>query len=519
MTSQRWFIATNTDNLKFFYDCGMIVDKQAFPNSSYMHDIQAERPTGFLPCFSMNNLSTALKSARREDENLIACLVEIEFSNIRLEQVYAQNRKRKTGEFDSAEGAALALLEEAVEVLLPSPLPLSCIKNIFLSDAKVKKAVAQEFGLAFGEFPTKFFNTNAKLFKDQKPQGEDLELETEQNNPPIVQLEEIPEREINYAKAFAYGGALNLSFYQTKNGRLSSDLFEAFACNKLDTDECSHLLPLVSWVLNKENENELALFYSSIFDLVAAEDDLDTVRYDILKLFENGEGFPQGFEKPFKRLAVTLKEIVDRTNADDLHVHLSNLIEGSKLKEKWSSKIYFLISMIFVRDHSETLLKFYHEKFTEEDYFLLAVFFGLIKGIGTTPLDIRKIEGLRDWVSFKMVKLIHDDYPSSIFFEKGPSSPVLIHKKYVKRTSVPMRQDALQKFCSFIEVDESEVIGWTLTPKDEYKVKSGAITFSKRPSLYANVDHERLENLMIIKSIKETDKIFDFNKSFDIFKG
>ena len=47
MTSSRWFIATNTENLKFFYDCGLIVDRQAFPNKSYMHDMQAERPKGF----------------------------------------------------------------------------------------------------------------------------------------------------------------------------------------------------------------------------------------------------------------------------------------------------------------------------------------------------------------------------------------------------------------------------------------------------------------------------------------
>ena len=82
MTSKRWFIVTNTDNLKFFYDCGLIVDRQAFPNNSHMLDMQAERPKGFLPCFSIDNLSDALKSAKREDENLISCLVEIELKNI-----------------------------------------------------------------------------------------------------------------------------------------------------------------------------------------------------------------------------------------------------------------------------------------------------------------------------------------------------------------------------------------------------------------------------------------------------
>jgi hypothetical protein len=46
----------------------------------------------------------------------------------------------------------------------------------------------------------------AKLFKDQKIASKDLELEPDQYND-ALSLEEIPERELNYTKAFAYGGA------------------------------------------------------------------------------------------------------------------------------------------------------------------------------------------------------------------------------------------------------------------------------------------------------------------------
>ena len=511
MTSKRWFIVTNTDNLKFFYDCGLIVDRQAFPNNSYMLDIQAERPKGFLPCFSIDNLSDALKSAKREDENLISCLVEIELKNIRSERIYAQTRQLKAGEFESVGEDDFTKLD-ATEILLPSLLPLSCIKNIFLSDAKTQKEVVQEFSSAFGEFPSKFFSNNAKLFKDQKIASKDLELESDQYND-ALSLEEIPERELNYTKAFAYGGALALSFYQTKNGRLSSDLFEMLASNTLEKKECSHLLQLVSWVFNNQNESELYLFYSLILDLIVGEDDLGTVHYDLLKLFENKEKLPPGYAH-VSGLAIRLRQLVERTYEDDLDIYFSKLIEAYEAKAKGSSKVFLLISMIFIRDHSETMLKFYHELFTEEDYFLLAVFFGLIKGIGKTPFEIKSIEGLRDWVSFKMAELMHHSYPSSIVFEKEPFSPVLIHKKYFKKTSVPKKLDALQEFCKRFEFEEQEIIKWTLVPKDEYKVKSGTITFSKRPSLYAELDNDRLEQLMLVKSIKETDELFDFNKAF-----
>jgi hypothetical protein len=516
MTSKRWFIVTNTDNLKFFYDCGLIVDEQAFPNNSYMHDMQAERPKGLIPCFSMDNLSDALRSAKRDDENLIACLVEIELKNIKFEQIYIQTGQRKPNEFEVVNEEDFTKLD-TIEVLLPSPLPLNCIKNIFLNDTKTQKVVAQEFSLAFGEFPAKFFNSNAKLFKEQVSSKDELELDSGLSVE-AVKLEDIPDRNLNYTKTFSYGGALSLGFYQTKNGRLSSELFEAFASNELEKDENCHLRPLVNWVLNHESESDLAIFYSLMFNIVSAEDDLGTIRYDLLKLFENKEQLPPGYAH-VSGLAVRLRQLVERTYEDDLDTYFSKLIEAYESKAKGASKIFLLISMVFIRDHSETLLKFYHEQFSEEDYFLLAVFFGLMSGTGETPLLIRKIEGLRDWVSFKMAKLMHCSYPSKIVFDKGPSSPALIHKKYLKKSSVPKRQDALQGFCSRLKIDEEEVIAWTLTPKDEYKVKPGVITFSSRPSLYAEVDNERLEKLMLVNSIKNMDDLFDFNEVFNMFKG
>lgn len=514
MTLSRWFMATNTDNLKFFYDCGLIVDRQAFPNNSYMHDMQAERPKGFLPCLSEDNLSEALKLAKREDENLIACLVEIELKNIRFEHFFVKSRKSR--EFERVDKKGFTPID-AVEILLPSPLPLSCIKNIFLSDAKNQKRVVQEFTLAFGEFSKDFFKSDAKLFKEKlSPSDKDLASEPDPNRE-TVQLKDILDRELNYKKVFAYGNALFLGFYQTKNGRLSSELFEAFASNKLEEDKYHHLCPLASWVFNNQNESKLALFYSLVFDLIVAEDELGTVHYDLLKLFENRTQLPPEYAH-VSGLAIRLRQILERTYEDTIDAYFSKLIKTSSSNEIWSSKIFLLISLIFIRDHSETLLKFYHELFTEEDYFLFAVFFGLIKGIRTTPKEIKKIAGLRDWVSFKMAELMHQSNSGVIVFEKGPSSPALIHKKYLKKSSVPKIQDALQRFCSHIKVDEAEVIAWKLVPKDEYKVNSGAITFSKRPSLYAEVDNKRLESLMLVKSIKETDELFDFNAVFKIFK-
>jgi len=517
MTSQRWFIVTNTDNLKFFYDSNLIVDRQAFPAKSYMHDMQAERPLGYMPCFSKDNLSRALKSCKREDENLISCLVEVDLKKIEFDQVYIHAKSRKDHEFDFISWQDIDK-QEADEILLPAPLPLCNVKNIYLPDAKSLKSVSQEFIASFGDFSSKFFSANAVLFKVKKDQPKELILDAGLLAL-STSLADIEDVSLSYTKTFAYGGALALGYYQTKNGRHSSDLFKAFSQNEFDKDKFPHLGSLVSWLFDSEYENsELESFYFSIFDLIVGEADLGSVHFDLLKFFEDKERLPQSYAH-VSGLAVRLRQLIDRTYEGDLDSYFLKLIEAYESKGVGNSKVFLLISLIFVRAHSETLLKFFHDMFTEEDYFLSAVFFGMIKGVGSTPGKIRKIEGLRDWISFKMTELMHRSIAMPIKLTKGPSSPVLIHNKFIKRSAVAKTQDSLQKFSQHIAADEKEFISWTLNTKDEYAVRPGIITFSQRPSLRAEIDHDRLESIIIYKTIKETDDLFDFNEVFKIFKA
>lgn len=518
MTSQRWFIVTNTDNLNFFYNTNLIVDRQAFPAKSYMHDMQAERPLGYLPCFSTDNLSGALKSSKRQDENLISCLVEVDLKNIEFDQVYIHNQLKKDDEFDSIKWNEIDN-QKVDEILLPAPLPLCYVKNIYLPDAKSLKSVSKEFIANFGDFPSKFFSANAVLFKVKTDRSREFTLMESPLAAESTLLANIEDVSLSYTKTFAYGGALALGYYSTKNGRHSSDLFEGFAENKLKNDTHTQLCSLVSWLFDGQDaKTELESFYSLIFDLIAGEPDLGAVHFDLLKLFDDEDRVPPNYVL-VSRVAVRLRQLIDRTYEGDLDSYFSNLIKWSDKKGVGNSKVFLLISLVFIRDHSETLLKFYHDMFTEDDYFLSAVFFGLIKGVGNTPEKIRKITGLRDWISFKMAESMHHGMAMPAKFTKGPSSPVVIHKKFIKRSASSKMQDSLQKFSQYLDIDEKEFISWTLNTKAEYVVRPGVITFFQRPSLHAEIDHDRLENIMISKTIKETDELFDFNEVLKIFKA
>lgn len=534
MTPQSWFIVTNTDNLKFFYDCCLITDRQAFPENSYMHDMQAERPTGYLPLFTEDNLTAAFAAAKSEDDNLTTCLLEIDANSIRFGAFFGQPKGSLSDQYEKVTDQSLDCFD-GHEVLLPAPLPLTCLKSIVLEDAKNQKRLVKEFSNDFGECSTKLFKSNGKLFKKAKAEakdenslglrGSDADAEVSVDNA-TISLESFEPRYINYKKLFAYGGALSLSFYQTKNGHYSSSLFESLSSLQLDGDGCSQLKPLLSWALSDSDESgdDLTNLYCAIFDLVSGENDFGTIRYKLLTLFENKVNLPPKYAVDVSGTAIRLRQLVDRTYEADIETYFAKLIAAFDSQENRESrgegyyKVFMLCSMLFARDNPQTALLFYHQKFKEEDYFLIAVLFGLILGVRATPLRVSKINGLAEWVSFNMAKLAQSCDQSQVTFLKEAKIPDSIHKKYLKKTSSYKKQDALVKFIQFIAIDEGSAIKWT-TPDKEFSMSSKGIEWPRRPTVYAEPNAELLEELMLVRTIEEADDLFDFNEALTILRS
>lgn len=512
MSTTKWFLVTNTENLKYYFDCNMIVERQAFQGNSYLCDIQSQRPKGYITICSQSNFSEALELAVSEDSNLNACMAEIELKSITSNAVYARN-KHGLYELISLDQTDNPDLDE---LLLPAPLPIGAIKNVVLKDSKTSGSLKGEFERQFGEFPTKFFLNNSKQFNQNKPPATSAgfvsDMYSSGNN-----LQDISDITIDYQKAFAYGGALSLAYYQTKNGRLSGNLFKQLLESDSSESSNKHLSSLKSWVTDTESLNDLDLFFNRVLDITASEGDFGTIQHDLLNAFEHKEGIPEAYLK-VSGLAKRLRQIVERTYEDDLDTYFAKLISHYENEEAGSSKPYLLISMVFIRDHIETALKFYHEDFSEEDYFLIATFYGLFRGVKRIPQVIRSVSGLREWVSHQMVSLLHRRTGDRLELIKGPSQPPLLFEKFIKYSTNPKAQDNLQQFVSYIGLDEGDVLSWVLNTKDEYIVKGNAIKFSSRPKLTAQVDYEDLERMMQIATIKDVKELFNFNKVLSIFK-
>lgn len=253
--SKSWYIVTNTENLRHFIDYGLIIDEQGFTGTSYTIDAMRNVPKGYIPCFSAGSLFPALEKAKEEDKNLSCCLLELDIKQVAetiscggLVQAHNSIIYQKKDSIRE-----LANSEDINCILLPAPLPFSCIKNIILQDDKTKKNIQDAYGELF-TVKNISFKKLLNLFQGPK--------NVEERSPELPNMErkwEVEHKKIDYSKVFSYGGALGLLYYQTKNGRESTKVFKIFSDLFMDTS------------INNDSES-LQPFKSYLLDVQASED-------------------------------------------------------------------------------------------------------------------------------------------------------------------------------------------------------------------------------------------------------
>ncbi|AMO54985.1 hypothetical protein GZ77_00030 [Endozoicomonas montiporae] len=509
MSATAWFIVTNTENLEFFLNCGLIVDKNGFPKSAYVNDAMCDTPDGYLPCYPQSNLLGALQVAKSEDENLSECLLELDIKQITASAFYRTEELEKGAYHPFNIEGNIDDSQTFSEVLLPAPLPLSCIKNIILKDVGTKKSIAIKYECAYGSNSGKFVTNKAALFKGPKRAEGNLALGAESELTATKSLsEQVPNRKLNYNKAFSYGGALILLYYQTKNGRQSSQTFHDFAANNIDSEKQKNIAPLLEFFGKNDNSSETAQLYSQIIRCISDQTNVDEARYDILQLLKD-EHLPAGYARDCAGIANSLTGLVERTLTDDSDTIFEKTIKHYEAKEPGRSKIFILLTMFFVRDHSETMLKYYHNRFTEEDYCLLALFFGAVNGFINVPSAIRGIQDLSTWVSFKMAEYMHEQDKSNVISFPEPSRPLMLYDKCFKsgNTNYYEKRDFYMWFSRHMDVSIDEFVNWTTMVKPRAE-----------PKITAEIIFDSLEKFMSIKTISNASELFNFNPIIDAFK-
>ena len=470
--SKKWYIATNTENLKHFIDYGLIIDKQGFTGTSYVVDAMQNVPEGYIPCFSAGSLFPALEKAKEEDENLSCCLLELDIKQI-AETMSCGGLVQATDSIiyqkkDSIR--ELANSEDINCILLPAPLPFSCIKNIILQDDKTKKNIQDAYGKLFS-VKNISFKKLLNLFKRPK--------NIKERPPELPNIEgkwEVEQRKIDYSKVFSYGGALGLLYYQTKNGRESTKIFKIFSDLFMETsinDDSELLKPFKSYLLDiQASEDSIINIYKLIMDKIINTTDASIARFNVLNILKNVD-VSEKYNSKCKVLAKRLEEIIERTIEVDAKTIFESIINKAYADDIEFKTITLLITMFFLRDNLKTMLKYYHSELTETHYSLLAIFFGMSYGVVSIPSEVRKIDDLSTWLSYKMAEYAHNiDEGNTVGF-KEPKKPLLLYGDIIR--SEPTKNHIVYSLYKWLDDKFKNKINQSLVENIQKIPKKGSI--------------------------------------------
>ncbi len=414
-----WLFATNTNNLRMILAQGLLASPEGF--SKYYQDALLDY-NGYLPLFNHKIPASSLEKAVSEAEHLVPCLLEFDLSKLS-----GQVNMLSHGETKAVDlGSDLSLFEGDIEqLLIPLPLPLGCISKVifktkddieaFKKDAEIRSnVVLNKIKLSSTVAESKLFETTDTDTLLGSSNTGSFEIET-----PLIKP--------NYSAIYAYGGLLPLLFYYAKNGDLSHRFFNDFAQNvipKADTPK-EQAIPQFIYEYFHDDIDESRPENKILKGIVASCIESNDFKNSLINFLRNSDW---DNEKAGKR---------SYELADKLHDYVSN---SSSSVSEWfdsvKSDIEKILLMLFTRENSDSLIDFHNPKinFTEREYLLFAMFFGIRDGFIKVPAYIREYNNLQEFISNKMAVYAHKQMSSNLTF-KEINSPKTVWQFVDKKLS------------------------------------------------------------------------------------
>ncbi len=419
MATDRWFFPTSTDNLKAILSHGLVCGSGGY--KKYYVDISSDFP-GFIPIFRNGNgeHADALRKAREETNDLVVCLLEIQLAQIVSGEVYLPNNET----IDINACINRSEDNQLDTILLPSPLPLSCIKQVIFESLDAKKTFENDVK-CYGDTPQGVLKLVAVTNKSDKNL---FKRNTQTSVAPITTnvseatgsdcQEKVPSKNtVNFNKIYSLGGLLGTLFYFSKNGRATNKTFAD--CTRLekleDTDNT-----LASCIYDyfhhqgerTKNSNPQLTILHKVLDILVEQDSRECV--SAIVNFLQAE---DSFDRPN-----------ERTRAKELSVRLANFYhnttnsKASTLFAESSSKVEKALLLLAHRDNVAGLTGTDIadlEVFDEEDYIIAAMLFGTRSKYFKIPTSIRQYYGIHEYISHLMAQYAHTANNSGITFKNA----------------------------------------------------------------------------------------------------
>ena len=466
-SKNRWYMPTNTDNLRMIIAQGLISSPKGFPK--YYSDVLELFP-GYVPLFRNRIQPDILDSVVSEVEGLTPCILEFDLNKIEgLAKTISNSQLIDVSlkEVDKENNDLLLLL---------APIPISCISKVIFKTNADKKAFEDDAEL-YSNVPINTLKlhhtkTDQKLFV----------AKSDITDYPIVKLKNMEfntSNNTNYNKIYAFGGMLTNMFYFAKNGTMSNEVFLSCSSgeNIAGYDDLSYIIDYFYNSEKSENKNHL---YNSIVDVAVRSKD-----------------FKEG--------------IIEFLESDPKTVNMANklktfeAISDKPVSEEFSEAKTLLgkvLLMLFHRENTEALMEYSLDIFTEEDYLAFAMIFGIRDKFIKVPKFLRESEDLQNFISVKMANYAHKSLDGQIEFKES-RRPLTIMGM--------LKNDRFKEY--FAKALKIENCFQTVVPKSDYHVVKGKPVFEGIVMPKFEILEEKYFKFMSRQMPREYNKYLDkYNK-------
>jgi|TARA_B110001469_G_C9638085_1_gene320292 hypothetical protein len=417
LAQDKWFFSTNTQNLITFISQGLITESSGMVK--YYRDILEDYP-GWIPLFRKKIPKYVLDKGQVENSNLSLCILELSISNIKGLVKALKNNSGLGNDYEVVDYELGTLhLDKSFDadielILIPGTIPLTCIKFIYF-ESKEEKILFESAEKIFSNLAISDFR---KILKSQYPKiistKEDINYKSNIGDYLIRTIDAESNYELknrnHYTKTYAIGGALINSFYFTKNGDLSNSFFKSLTGEQdVGKNLSMDLEQVFNYVKNikKPSQPLLEKMYTGIFDTISCQTDVKDNIIGFLDSFivDDTPDLQEKSKKRARQISNTLTEFEQTANrsASDFFKTTKSTVEKS-------------LFMLFLRDSSDEFIEFNLECFTEEDYLLYSLMFGMRDGFMSAAKCVKESVGIQLYISEFMANNYHKSINSGISF-------------------------------------------------------------------------------------------------------
>lgn len=434
---------------------GLLTAPSGFVNNKYYNDGLSDCK-GYLPVFNNEIPESDLKKATGEADYLTPCLVELDLSGLQGEVTAIKAGNREVIQLDNIAS------EVNIDLLyLPLPLPVGMISKIIFEDKNkatdFKKDVETRSNIILNQLKPQSTAADSKLFKLAPGQPTIRALNSDPENLDIPQA-----YDLNHSKTYAYGGMLLLLFNYAKNGILSHTCFDNLADQKrpdVHDGKTQEILTFIHEYFHGGLDESLPAnqLLKGIASSCLTSGDFKNSMIDSLRN-KTWEQDQEIYDKRSKQLADALTEYVsNRPGAQSVSERFSNA----------KSYIEKILLMLFTREDSDSLVQFANDKivFTEYDYVLFGLFFGMRDGYSKSPAFLKRYNSLQNYVSYKMAVYAHEEMKTGIIL-KEVKVPLTVWQYVDKKLSKTVVNTLSLKPCV-----------QTVMPKADFQSESGKIIY------------------------------------------